>query len=217
MITDARITDQSTSSSSSNHSTRVGEATSTDVWASNIWSRLARYCLDYHGSPYLRQKYESRHRPEDIDRGAEDCKHEPEGVVCSSKNNDRDVGSQSNKSGEQGMIREQLAQRFALYGSVFINLLLVVFIGIQLRVTPSQVLEEVKTQASSIIQDSTDIRNDLASIKDEMYKRKEWMNTTDGVVSKLAGEALQKQEFILWCKKAKEINPNLVLPEIGDN
>ena len=111
---------------------------------------------------------------------------------------------------------ENIQSRYVLAASVTANLILILFMLVQLRVTPAEVLEEIKTQNAAMSDNTTRISREISRITADLEAVKLMSVSTDSVVSELVAEALKKEQFRKWSLKAKELNPELQIPPLEE-
>ena len=193
---------------------RPGEIVDHDVRPPNVWSRIAIRCVACNRRSYLVARH-GRPGGNSADSGGPACAADRDGVdgeaphtVC------RDNGSTD--FGEDEVIVIETPHKYTLTIAVGANLVLIVFMLLQLRVTPSQVLEEIKTQNRAMDLNTTRLSTEIARISHDLGSLKLTSVATDDVVSKIIAEAMQKEQFRKWSIKAKELNPQLNIPQLEE-
>ena len=186
-----------------------------NVWKPNIWSRIAVYCLAHNRRSYLVARHE-RPRRNQADSGRITGDAGRDDAACTSLEIvSGDDGSDDRGEGEIIMI-ETIQTRYVVAASVTANLILILFMLIQLRVTHAEVLEEIKTQNAAMSENTTRISRQIAQITADLEAVKLMSVSTDSVVSELVAEALKKEQFRKWSLKAKELNPELQIPPLEE-
>jgi len=110
------------------------------------------------------------------------------------------------------MMQATVYARLALLSLALSNVVLVGMLGYQLRVTPSDVRNQLLLESSAIRAETESLRRIALENYEEIRNRAPRLNRLEEAIQERMTDRVYRQEVIEWIEKAQQLNPDLTLP-----
>lgn len=105
--------------------------------------------------------------------------------------------------------------RSFLYVAVATNLMLAWMLLVKLRVSPSDVMLEVKSSTADLESRYATTAERLEALQTTVDSRAAILKAMDSECARRAEKMLDREAFAQWANKARELNPDLNIPVVS--